>query len=802
LSSRGPSFPRRLLVKTGAVILIFLLCVLVTGWWLLHASLPQLDGAVAGLGVTATIERDAAGTPTIRAATRRELAFATGFAHAQDRFFQMDLLRRAGTGELAALLGASVVDTDRHLRVHDFRHVAQQVLAQMPQSDKELLDAYAAGVNAGLDALSVRPWEYLVLRSRPVRWTPQDSLLAAFSMYLSLNDSTGREELARAELHESLPTSLFDFLYPLGTAWDAPLVGGSWRAPDIPGPDVLDLRSEAARRAVSAVPGSKLPIEERPMPGSNSWAVAGTHAANGHALLANDMHLGLRLPNVWYRARLMVDGSATDPARDLIGVTLPGLPFLVVGSNRHVAWGFTNSYGDWTDLVTVEVDPADPQRYFVGATTEAFDVRKESIAVRGGSPVSIEVRATRWGPIVAEDSQGRPLALAWTAQEPRATNLRMRDLELATTVNDALSIANRAGIPVQNFVAADAAGHIGWTLMGQVPLRANYDSTLPASWREPGTGWVGWRESDEYPRIIDPPSGRLWTANARTLDAVAWLQFLGDGGYDLGARAAQIRDALFALPNATAADLAAIQLDDRALFLTRWRDLLLDVLGPASLVQHPDRKAARDLVERWSARATTDDVGYGIVRAFRLQVHKDVFGTLTATARLKFPQSDFNPSPQFEGSLWQVVTQRPSHLLDPRYATWEDALLAALDGALDSLKQQCGSLQQCTWGRQNVLAMRHPLSGTLPFASHWLDMSAQALPGDAAMPRVQNSHFGASERLVVAPGHEEQGTFQMPGGPVDHPLSPFYGAGHDAWVRGETVPLLPGKTTYTLQLKP
>ena len=799
MSARATSRTRRLLIKAGAFILVLLLCVLVTGWWLLRASLPQLDGTVAKLGTTASIERDAAGTPTIRAATRRELAFATGYAHAQDRFFQMDLMRRAAAGELAALLGASVVDTDKHLRIHHFRHVAQQVLEQMPQSDRELLDAYAAGVNAGLDALAVRPWEYLVLRSRPAHWMPQDSLLAAFSMYLSLNDPSGKDELARSQLRETLPAPLFDFLYPLGTQWDAPLVGGSWRGPDIPGPDIVDLRN-ATHGAVLTMRSSKAAIEERSLPGSNSWAVAGTHAANGHAMLANDMHLGLRLPNVWYRARLMVEGTA-EPPRDLIGVTLPGLPFLIVGSNRHVAWGFTNSYGDWTDLVRVEVDPSDPRRYFVGETTESFDVRRERIDVRGGASESIEVRSTRWGPIVAEDSQGHPLALAWTAQEPRATNLRMRDLELATTVNEALSIANRAGIPVQNFVAADAAGHIGWTVMGQVPVRANYDSTLPASWRAPGTGWVGWREPDEYPRIIDPPSGRLWTANARTLDAIAWLQFLGDGGYDLGARAAQIRDDLLALPAATAADFAAIQLDDRALFLMRWRDLLLDVLDPASLAGHPDREAARALVEGWSARAATDDVGYGIVRAFRLQVRKDVFDALTAPARERYPQSEFNPSPQFEGPLWQLVTQRPPHLLDPRHATWKDELLAAVDAAVDSLKQQCGS-PNCTWGEQNVLAMRHPLSAALPLSSHWLDMPAQPLAGDAAMPRVQHPGFGASERLVVAPGHEEQGMLQMPGGPVDHPLSPFYGAGHDAWARGEPMPLLPGKTTHTLLLRP
>jgi penicillin amidase len=376
------------------------------------------------------------------------------------------------------------------------------------------------------------------------------------------------------------------------------------------------------------------------------------------------------------------------------------------------------------------------------------------------------------------------------------------DLETASNVDEALAAANRAGGPVQNIVAADASGAIGWSLMGRVPKRANYDSTRPASWRAAGTGWVGWREASEYPRVVSPSTGRLWTANTRTLDAQTWLDFMGDGGYDLGARAAQIRDDLFALEGATAADLAKIQVDDRALFLVRWRDLLLDLLNDRAIAGSPLRKQARELVDKWSARASADDVGYRIVRAFRLRVRKDVFDAFSAGARAKYPDSTFVPSGQFEGPLWQLVTQRPAHLLDPRFQDWNAALLASFDATLEGLLQECGQLADCTWGRQNTLQMRHPLSAALPFASRWLDMPAQALSGDAAMPRVQGTQFGASERIVVSPGKEEEGTFQMPGGPVDHPLSPFYRAGHDAWARGEPQPFLPGPPSYRLELAP
>jgi penicillin amidase len=771
-------------------------------YFAMRASLPQLDGEVhAPLQAPAAIERDAQGTPTLRAASRRDLAFATGFAHAQDRFFQMDLMRRAAAGELAELLGPALIDTDRKLRSHGFRRVAAQVIEQASAADREVLDAYVAGVNLALADASARPWEYLVLRSQPVAWRREDSVLVAFSMYLNLNDSSGQEELARAQLRETLPPELFAFLHPLGTEWDAPVSGGTWRGAPVPSSDVIDLRAGAARVAALTAPASGDALDEKQFVGSNSWAVAGTHARQRGALLANDMHLALRLPHVWYRARLIVDAQG-DAHRDLVGVTLPGLPMLIVGSNGHVAWGYTNSYGDWTDLVIVETDPQNAARYLTPEGAADFETRNETIKVRGEDPVTLEVKATRWGPIVNHDAAGRALALAWTAHDPRATNVRMIELESAQNVEDALAAANRAGGPVQNILVADADGRIGWSLMGQVPVRANYESTLPASWREPGTGWTGWRAPEEYPRIVDPAAGRLWTANTRTIDTDTWLAFMGDGGYDLGARAAQIRDDLFALPSATAEDLVAIQADDRALFLARWRDLLLELLSDAAIEGHPARAEARQLIAGWSGRAAADDAGYRMVRAIRVEVRKSVFESLTAAARLKHPQTKFAPSSQFEGPLWQVVTQRPAHLLDPRYTSWEAELLAAADAALESLGKKCAHLSACTWGEENTLSMRHPLSAALPFAAHWLDMPAVHMPGDASMPRVQGTNFGASERLVVSPGREADGYFQMPGGPVDHPLSPFYGAGHDAWVEGKPTPLLPGTTQHVLRLLP
>lgn len=787
----------------GLALLIVVVVGGLIGYLALRASLPQLDGNVsnANISAPATIERDAEGTPVIRASNRADLAFATGYAHAQDRYFQMDLMRRAAAGELAELLGASVLESDRKLRVHGFRRVAREVLSTANPNDRALLDAYSSGVNFALSEASAKPWEYLLLGAKPAQWLPEDSVLAAFSMYLNLNDSSGSEELSRLQLRDALPPAMFAFLAPLGTEWDAPMSGGTIRSATIPGPDVFDLRDGGSRAAALAAPRSMQIMEEKVYVGSNSWAVASTHTADKGALLANDMHLGLRLPHVWYRARLIVEAQG-DSHRDLVGVTLPGLPLLIVGSNGRVAWGFTNSFGDWTDLVIVERDPQDHSRYLTPDGSEPFEVREEVLKVKDGDDEKLTVTNTRWGPVVREDTSNRPLALAWTAQHAQATNLRMFDLETVDSVENALLAANRSGVPVQNFMAVDSTGRIGWSLMGQVPVRGNYDSTMPYLWNTPDAGWNGWRKPEEYPRIIDPQAGRLWTANARTVDVETWLSFMGDGMYDNGARAAQIRDDLLALESATAHDMVNIQLDDRALFLIRWRDFLLELLDEESVRSQPLRAEARKFLEDWSARAAAEDVGYRLVRAMRLRIRQDVFESLTAAARLKYPQTKFSPSAQFEGPLWQLVTKRPAHMLDPRYATWDDAMLASIDAALKELVSECGSLSQCTWGAQNTLAMRHPLSQAIPWVGPWLDMPATPLSGDSFMPRVQGPAFGASERMVVSPGREAAGYFQMPGGPVDHPMSPFYGAGHKAWARGEPRPLLPGEPKYTLKLSP
>jgi len=606
---------RWLKIAGVALIVVVLIAGGLAGWMYrtVVRSLPLVDGEVevAGLSSVVTIERDALGVPAIRGEDRLDISRALGFLHAQERFFQMDLLRRRAAGELAELFGAVALDADRASRVHRFRRRALERVAELSEAERRLLTAYSGGVNAGLDALGSKPFEYLMLGTEPAPWREEDSVLVLFAMYFVLNDSTGSRESDLGLIKDVLPAELAEFLAPLGTEWDAPIVGEAFETPPVPsavGPvdDVAAASGDGSQAGV---------LEAVALVGSNNWAVAGSRTADGQAIFANDMHLGMAVPNTWYR--VLLEWPADDgcgSVHRLVGVTLPGSPVVVAGSNTRVAWGFTNSQGDWSDLVIVEVDPANPDRYRTPDGWRLVESDSETIAVRDGEPEVIEIRSTIWGPIVDRDHRGRPRAIRWIAHDPGGANLGQFALEHVGSVEEAVVAANRIGMPPQNFVCADSSGSIGWTIIGRIPRRIGFSGRVPTSWVDGTRKWDGWLEPEEYPRVIDPPDGIIWTANSRVVGG-EMLEIIGHGGYALGARARQIRDDLLALEKPDEKDMLKVQLDDRALFLDRWRRFLVDLLDEEAVRDEPDRAEFRDLVEgTWTGRAS---VGPGAPASIR-----------------------------------------------------------------------------------------------------------------------------------------------------------------------------------------
>jgi penicillin amidase len=791
---------RSLLKRLLSLLVVLLIAVPLVMWLLTRASLPQLNGefAAPGLAGKVTIERDALGTATIRADSRKDAAYALGFAHAQERYFEMDLMRRAAAGELSELVGSAALPMDKQRRPFRMRSRAAQVLAAASPEETSAMAAYAAGVNAGLAALGSRPWEYWLLRVAPAAWTAEDSVLVIDAMFFDLHDTTNARELGFAKIRSALPESVYKFISTAGGPWDAPLLGPPMGYPQLPPPADIDLSKLDPK--LLHVPADK---SEKPVPGSNSFAVNGALTTTQAALVANDMHLNLRVPNIWFRARLMyANPRRAGETIDLIGVTLPGVPTLVAGSNRHVAWAFTNSYGDWMDWVRVNLDAGDKTKYKNKTGVQLLQISHETIKVHGGADESIDVRDTEWGPIIAEDADGTPLALAWTALLPGALNLDLAKLDVAETVDEAIVTANSAGIAPQNFVVGDRAGNIGWTIAGKIPRReGGYDPLLPSDWSQAGVGWNGWLTPQEYPHLPNPPGQRLWTANARTLDfESADFRNLGDGGYDLGARTRQIRDDLNAKDHFSPDDALAIQLDDRAVFMRNWHDMLVKTLAKAG-----DQAALADMKKYaadWDERADPASVGYRLAHAFRTEVTDTILDGFAAAVRAKFTDFKMPHLAQAEVLVDTLLLQRPAHLLPPGYANWDDLLQKCAERVAKKLSDMPGGIAARTWGESNTAKIKHPLSGALPGLDRLLDMPADQLAGDSNMPHVAASGFGASERFAVEPGHEEYGYFHMPAGQSDNPLSPFYGAGHADWVKGRATPFLPGEAKYTLTLKP
>jgi len=886
---------KRVLIAVLAVIVVLALA----AWWLLRGSLPALDGevALAGLASPVTIQRDALGVVTIDAANETDALRALGYVHAQERYFEMDLLRRTSAGELSGLFGAIALDLDKRHRTHRMRARVSAHLDTIAGDKLPQLQAYADGVNAGLAALRARPWPYLLLRQQPQPWLPADTTLAGYAMYFDLQDAGNTRELALWKLQPHLPEALFALLTHPGSSWDAPLFGEAVGDARLPSADEVDLRtlpapeqsdvedtgaialSPAAReRGIGWSPAARVqgvaltppsaprtvplspavrergigwspaanvqgvaltppsaprmvplspamrergigwsPAATDSFPGSNNFAVSGALTADGRAIVADDMHLGLRAPNLWFRARLRwPDAAAPGGKVDVQGVTLPGLPAVIVGSNGHVAWGYTNSYGDYLDWA-LETPCAGARPVVEDAANPcvAVETHVEHILVAGAEPVPFEIRETRWGPILHELADGKVLSLRWTAQMPGSVNLGLMDFARVADLDAALALADRTAVPTQNLVIGDSGGSVAWRLLGPLPERSGgcptRDLVANASAPAPDQGsglppqappaqpCRPWRiDTSASPILRSPDATRLWTANSRVVSGED-LARIGDGGYDLGARQRQIRDGLRAKDRFTERDLLAIQLDDRAILMTRWWELL------RSLGTDDASPALRDLAgaaSDWRGRASADSASYRIVRAWRQAVHARLLDGLMAPARATMGEEFAAPwLQQFEGVAWPLLQQRPAHLLPRRFASWDALLEDAAKEVRDELAAQ-GPLRERTWGELNTAAICHPLAAAIPLGRHLLCMPADPLPGDSMMPRVQGPAFGASERMVVSPGREADGFMHMPGGQSGHPLSPFWGAGHDDWVHGRPTPFLPGPAVHSLTLRP
>ncbi|OLF70951.1 hydrolase [Pseudoalteromonas haloplanktis] len=733
----------------------------------LTLSLPTLDGKGRSDAVTQPVKvaRDTLGQAVINAATRHDAAYGLGYAHGQDRFFQMDLLRRNAAGELSELFGKAALALDKKMRFHQLRKRSQAILKTLPEADKQLLKSYAQGVNEGLAQVGYPSFEYLLTGAEQQPWQSEDSLLVIFSMYLDLQTATFERDQALIQIQQQYGAKMVEFLTQ-PSQYQAAL-DGSVLTPYTQTIPQLPTQSLAAIKTITA----NLEV------GSNNWAVTADLTNTQAAMLSDDMHLSMAVPVIWYRAQL--NYTHDNQAYQVTGVSLPGAPAIVVGSNNKIAWGFTNGYIDTADWVALT------------DSSKTWQVN-EVITMDNGNSETYPLTLSEYGPVKYINNQ--PYALSWAAHQPYAVDMQLLQLEQAETVDDALNIASNVGIPVQNLMVVDSQGSAAWKHMGGIPART-VPSELAINENEYSATW----QQNEVirPFVKNPESGRLWTGNSRVVSAEDNARF-GNGGYALGARATQIRDRLFEKQQFNEGDFYQLQLDNQARFLTPWHSLLLE-----QLKQQPEHYADYiNALDNWQQCACPTSVGYTLVKTYRDELINILFSSIEASLNqqdgtLSYVKRDLEPT------VWQLIKAQPASWVNPQFTNWEQQLQAAFEQTLAQLTAKFGNnIQNWQWGKVNELAIEHPFAKQIPLLSKLLNMPTAPGFGDSYMPAVQKTSFGASQRFIAQPGHLESAILTVPGGQSGHPLSEFYRAGFDEYVEGKHTPLLPQAFMHQIEIVP
>ncbi len=756
----------------------------------LRGSLPIRDGEqrIEGLAQSVTVTSDRFGIPTITASTRRDAALALGYVIAQDRLFQMDLLRRRAAGRLSEIVGEIAVETDKQQRVIGFHRVTQAIVANLSHEQRELLAAHADGVNAFIRQMDTLPFEFLLLGYQPEPWTVEDSLLVVMNIFQVLSFRQDDERMMTI-MEKSLPPEVVAFLTPDTDSYAQVLLGG----PDSHRPSLpIPVKALASIRRTPKQDGKQLVHATSQVAGSNGWAVDQSKTADGRAIVANDMHLALSIPNTWYRVSLRYGNV------EMSGVVLPGAPAMVVGSNGHVAWGFTYIAGDFLDLVRLEINPENPDEYKTPKGWKRFEVVNEQIQVKGGKTIVQPIRLTIWGPVSPQPLIGQPVAIHWTALQPDAVDMELLDMDRAVTLDDALQVMNHFGGPPLNVTMADKDGEIAWTYCGKIPIRKGFDGAATKSWAEGDIGWEGYIPPSELPRVISPPEGFIATANNRTIGKD--YPYIIGYNFANSHRAYRINKRLEEMDHVTEQDMFQLQLDTTNHFYEFYQQLALSVLTDDAVENEPRLLEARKQIEMWDSKAEVDSVAFGFLVRFREILAEDVFEPFLALC-YKADTSFSYTWRNMETPLRALLSQRiPEILPDPaHYPDWDRFILSKLEESIDQLisEHNLDSLDQLTWGTIHRTRISHPL-GFIPILGKILNMPEEPLPGGYHCVRATS----ASERMVISPGHLADGILHIPCGQSGHPLSKNYRDQYSYWLKGEPLPFLPGPATHRLTLIP
>ena len=761
----------------GALVLLGVLLAVGSCSWV---ALPSYDGSesVAGLDAPVEIVRDAHAIPHIYAQSPRDGAFAMGYVHAQDRLWQLEMQRRIGAARLAEVVGEPGFKTDRFLRTLGLYRVAERNFERFSPETQAIYEAYAAGVNAYLEAHSgLLPPEFLLLGHEPEPWRPADSLVWLKIMAWDLGDNF-KDELLRARLAGRLDRAQLQDLWA--------------QHPDDPPPGPhagfdpagIDYGALAAALPADTVSGL----------GSNGWVVSGAHTESGKPLLANDPHLRLEVPSVWYLAHI------STPEFEVVGATLPGLPFPLVGRTGHLAWGFTNTGPDVQDLFIERIDPDDPTRYLTPEGSVPFTLRPETIHVSGEEPVELLVRETRHGPVVSDVvdesaeflEPGHVLAFAWTALDE--DDLSGEALVRATSATDRegfVEALRDLAVPQQTIVFADGDGNIGYVAPGRVPIRASGQGHLPAP------GWTGthdWVDRVPYealPGENNPASGRIVTANNRMVDD-DYPYYLTDD-WTAPYRARRIEALLEARPKHDVASFAAIQQDQVSLAAERLVPVLLRL---AKTRGDPGRDALNLLIQ-W-------DFGMGRDRAEPLIYMawlRELMHALFADELGDVFEDYWNIRTEVIHRALAERTQWCDDVTTGEAETCTEIVTRALTVSLEYLAVTYGhDMADWRWGEAHAVNMKSRILGKVPAVGSWFEIDMESGGeketvkaggfdvADPERPFAQN--HGAGYRAVYDLANPERSVFIQSTGQSGNPLSAHYADYTEAWRDGRYLPML------------
>ena len=776
----------RILLWIFAAVLLILVGGIAYAWFVTQAALPQLDGRLQARGLSAAVAvtRDAHGVPTIDAETLEDVFFAQGYVTAQDRLWQMDVMRRFGAGELAEILGEDLLKLDREQRILGLRAAAQKSLAMASARDRSYYEAYARGVNAYILARGSKlPIEFRILGYKPKAWQPEDSVVVANSMVKDLNyhyfyDALDHEKIL-AKLGPELTADLF-----VNRSWhDRPPTvmrenlkesgngnGDSNDDEDDDAPDNSVTHTSIPQQAPARAEG--LPVN-----GSNDWVVSGAHTVTGKPLLSNDMHLGHQMPNLWYEAHLRAD------ALDVAGVTLPGMPYVIVGHNQRIAWGFTNVGPTVTD-VYIENFNADGAYQTPGGWVQP-EHRTEVIHVKGKPDVTVDVKITRHGPVITELVPGetRPLALRWTLYD--GLHIPFFDVNTAQNWEEFQRAFSALDAPGQNVVYADVDGNIGYHTTGRVPIRASGDGSLPVSGADNAHEWNSFIPFEKLPSVYNPPSGIIATANGRiTPDNYSNPVSME---WEAPWRTARIYHVLESGRQFSAADMLALQTDvhsEADLYAAERFVYAVDHAAKPSA----RAKQAADLMRSWDGRmlasSAAPTIAQNSTRELRRLLLEPKLGSAPANDDAALSWKTYSWEMR---SVWleNILLHRPKRWLPEKYPNYDELLTAAVDAAVNG-PEVPKDLASWRWGAFNAVEIQHPILGKIPGIRAWSGPGLQDQSGSGYTVKAVSRHHGPSERFTANLADLDQSTLNIVTGQGGNFLSPYYMDQWKAWYEGTT----------------